>query len=157
MLLNDVSSKGLVDSHLWTSCNNTTKNNLHYDFRIKCSVRLYLQLFVGEHMSYWAYLCLFAYSGVQHILCWVFVCFVFVLCTLCCQFLWIVHFGLPHWYSITFIYIRFIMVFLWRGLRSIFCMLNAIFNTILQQCESFLKAEYIRKTNTISRCTSIKN
>jgi hypothetical protein len=31
-----------------------------------------------------------AYSGVQHILCCVFVLFFFVLCTLCCQFLWIV-------------------------------------------------------------------
>jgi len=34
----------------------------------RCSVRLYLQLFVGELMSYLRYLCLFAYSGVQHIL-----------------------------------------------------------------------------------------
>jgi hypothetical protein len=36
-----------------------------------------------------------AYSGVQHILCCVFVLFFFVLCTLCCQFLWIVYFWLP--------------------------------------------------------------
>ena len=35
--------------------------------------------------------CLFAYSGFQHILCY----FFFVLCTLCCQFLWIVHLLLP--------------------------------------------------------------
>ena len=34
---------------------------------------------------------LFAYSGVQHILCCVFALLVFVLCTPCCQFLWIVH------------------------------------------------------------------
>jgi len=34
----------------------------------RCSVRLYLQLFVGGR-----YLCLFTYSGVQHILCCVFV------------------------------------------------------------------------------------
>ena len=34
-------------------------------------------------------------SGVQHILCCVFVLFVFVLCIQCCQFLWIVHFWLP--------------------------------------------------------------
>ena len=27
---------------------------------------------------------------------------VFVLCTLCCQFLWIVHIWLPLWYSLTF-------------------------------------------------------
>ena len=38
-------------------------------------------------MFYLRYLCLFAYIGVQHILCRVFVLFVFVLCTLCCQFL----------------------------------------------------------------------
>ena len=51
---------------------------------------LYLQLFVGGFMSYLRYLCLFTYSGVQHILCCVFVLFVFVLCALCCQLLWIV-------------------------------------------------------------------
>ena len=33
----------------------------------------------------------FACGGVQHICC-VFVLFLFVLCTLCCQFPWIVHF-----------------------------------------------------------------
>ena len=33
-------------------------------------------------MSYLHYLCLFTYSGVQYILCCVFVLFVFVLCTL---------------------------------------------------------------------------
>ena len=38
------------------------------------------------------YLCLFTFSGVQHILCCVFDMFVSVLCTLCCQFLWTVHF-----------------------------------------------------------------
>jgi len=43
-------------------------------------------------MSYLRYLCLFAYSGVQHILCCVFVLLFFIWCTLCCQFLWIVHF-----------------------------------------------------------------
>ena len=57
-----------------------------------CTVRLYLQLFVEGYMSCLLYLCLFAYSGVQHILCCVFVLFFFVLCTLCCQFLRIIHF-----------------------------------------------------------------
>jgi len=38
---------------------------------------------------------LFAYSGVQHTFCCVFVLFIFILCTLCYQFLWIVHFWLP--------------------------------------------------------------
>jgi len=70
--------------------------DVRYDFRIKrCSVRLYLQLFVGGLMSYLCYLCLFAYSGVQHILCCAVVLFVFVLCALCFQFLRIVHFWLP--------------------------------------------------------------
>ena len=34
-----------------------------------CSVRLYIQLFVGGLLSYLRYLCLFAHSGVQYILC----------------------------------------------------------------------------------------
>ena len=38
----------------------------------RCSFRLNLQLFVGERMSYLRYLCLFALSGVQQILCFVF-------------------------------------------------------------------------------------
>jgi hypothetical protein len=38
---------------------------------------------------------LFTYNGVQHILCWVFFCFFFVLYTICCQFLCIVHFWMP--------------------------------------------------------------
>jgi hypothetical protein len=68
-------------------------------------------------MSYIRYLCLFVYSGVQRILCCVFVVVVclrivsclmwcpthialyfliclsshYILCTQCCQFLWIVH------------------------------------------------------------------
>ena len=43
-------------------------------------------------MSYLLYWCLFAHSGVQHILCCVFISFVLVLCILCWQFLWIVLF-----------------------------------------------------------------
>jgi hypothetical protein len=77
----------------------------------RCSVRHYIQLIVGGLMSYFIqYLCWFVYSGVQHILCCVFFCFVClrlvscawwcyvlcflfcwslscVLCTQCCQFL----------------------------------------------------------------------
>ena len=41
---------------------------------LRFSVRLYLQLFVGGLMSYLCYLCLVAHSGVQHILCCVFLC-----------------------------------------------------------------------------------
>jgi hypothetical protein len=44
--------------------------------RKRCSVRLYLRLFVGGRMSSLRYFCLFAYSGVQHIYCIVFLfCF----------------------------------------------------------------------------------
>jgi hypothetical protein len=55
---------------------------------------------VGGFMSYLYYLCLFAFSSAQHILCFVFALIFVVLCTLCCQFLWIVHF----W----FVYLTFI-------------------------------------------------
>ena len=54
-------------------------------------------------MSNLRYLCLFAYSGVQHILCCVFVLIFFVLCTLCCQIL-CTPFSLLLRYSLTFIY-----------------------------------------------------
>ena len=43
----------------------------------RCSFLLCLQLFVGGLMSYLCYFCLFAYSGVQHIVCCVFVLFCF--------------------------------------------------------------------------------
>ena len=54
-------------------------------------------------MSYLRCLCLFAHSGDQHILFCVFIWFFVALCTLCCQFLCIVHFLLPLRYSLTFI------------------------------------------------------
>jgi len=69
----------------------------------RCSVRLYLQLFVVALISYLRYLCLLTCSGVQHILCCVFVLFFFVLCALCCQFLSIVHFWSSLLYPLTFI------------------------------------------------------
>ena len=48
----------------WFPC-----SDARFDFCIKrCLVRLYLQLFVGELMSSLRYLCLFAHSGVEHIL-----------------------------------------------------------------------------------------
>ena len=65
-----------------------------------------LHLFVGGLMSYLRYLCLFSYSGIQHILyCIVlFALLVFVLCAQCCQFLWIVHSWLSLLFSLTFIF-----------------------------------------------------
>jgi hypothetical protein len=64
-------------------------------------------------MPYLHYLCLVAYSSVQHILCCGFVLFFFVLC---CQFLWIVHFDWPfgflyRLFTINFIYCRRFAVF----------------------------------------------
>jgi hypothetical protein len=68
----------------WATC-----CDVHYTFCIKiCFVRRCLQLFVGGRMSYLRYLYLFAYSGVQHILCCVFL-------RLCYQLLWIVLFLFP--------------------------------------------------------------
>ena len=71
---------------------------VRYDF---CITTMFVSSLppVGGLMSYLRYLCLFAYSSVQHILCCVL--FVFVLCS---QFLWIVHFWLPLRFSLMFIY-----------------------------------------------------
>ena len=56
-------------------------------------------------MSYLRYVCLFAYSGIQHILlCCGFVLFVIVLCAQCCQRLWMVHSSLLLRFSLTFMY-----------------------------------------------------
>ena len=64
-----------------------------------CSVCIYLELFIGWFTSCLHYLCLLTNSGAQYILCCVFDLVFFVLCTICCQFLWIVNFLLPHWCS----------------------------------------------------------
>jgi hypothetical protein len=52
----------------------------------RCSVHLYLQLFVGGLMPYLRYLSLLEYSGIKHILCCVFALFFSVLCILKCLF-----------------------------------------------------------------------
>jgi hypothetical protein len=70
------------------------KNDVRFVFTSSCL----------QCMSYLRYLCLFAYSGVQHILCCVFILFFFILWTLSCQFLWIVQFRLPLRYSLAFIF-----------------------------------------------------
>ena len=67
----------------------------------RCPVRLYLQLFVGRRMSVLHCLRLLANSGVQRILCCIYILFFFVLCNLCCQFFWIVLFWLPLRYSLS--------------------------------------------------------
>ena len=83
---------------------------LRFPHKKRYSVRLYLQLLVGELMSYLCYLCLFGSSlppvvcrrvhvlftlfvfayalwCLTYIFCCVFVLFFLVLCDLCCQFL----------------------------------------------------------------------
>ena len=75
-----------------------------YDFHIKTMFVSSLPPVVCRRAHVLFTLCLFACSGVQHILCCVFVLFFFVLCALCCQFLWIVHIFLLFRYSLTFIF-----------------------------------------------------
>ena len=69
----------------------------------RCSVRLYLQLFVQGHVL----LRLFMFVCVQwwptHMLCCGFALVFLVLCTLCGQFLWIVHYWLPLRYYLTLV------------------------------------------------------
>ena len=79
---------------------------------IRCSVRLYLQLFVGRIISYLLYLCLFSHSGVQH-MSWIVVLLCFssscVLCIQYCQFLLFGHLNVLHLYSLTsIVYLYFV-------------------------------------------------
>jgi hypothetical protein len=65
--------------------------DVHYEFRKKKKTMFISSLppvLCRRALSYLHYLCLFAYSGFQHILSCVF----HPLCTLFYQFLWIVHF-----------------------------------------------------------------
>jgi hypothetical protein len=57
-------------------------SQLHY--RVIGTEDAIARLFVAGLVSYSRYLCLYAHSGVQHIMCCVFVLFVFVLCALYC-------------------------------------------------------------------------
>ena len=67
--------------------------DVRYDFGIKTMFgSSLLPVVCRGFMFYLRYLCLIAHSGVQHILCCAFCLCFFVLCTLCCQFLWIVRF-----------------------------------------------------------------
>jgi len=76
-----------------------------------CDVRYYFRIKTIFGSSFPPVVCrgahvLFTNSGVQHIMRCVFVLFFFVLCTLCCQFPWIVHFWLLLRYSLTLSLIR---------------------------------------------------
>jgi hypothetical protein len=60
-----------------------------YDFRINLMFDWSLPKVACIVMSYLRYLCLFAHSGIHHILCCVFALFVCVLRAPWCRFLWI--------------------------------------------------------------------
>jgi hypothetical protein len=97
---------GVRVSHLFSFLHCLTMYLYVLSFVLWCSLQcphsndvwfiLNRQLFVGVVMPYLRYLCLLAHSCVLHILSCVFVLFCFFLCTLCCQFLWIVYFKSKH-------------------------------------------------------------
>ena len=72
----------------------------------------------NSNKTYISNVCLFVYCGVQHILCCDFALFFFVLCTLCCQFLWIVLFWLS--FGIIIFHVNFLSS---HWLRSV-CQFN---------------------------------
>ena len=76
--------------------------DVRYDFGIKTMFgSSFPQVVCRRVHVLFTYLCLFTCSNNHHILCSVL--FVFVFCTLCCQFLWIVYLWSPIRYSLTFI------------------------------------------------------
>ena len=87
-------------STFWVPC-----CDVRYDFRIQSMFGSSLPPVVCMRAHKTCFLCLFAYSGIQDILC-----------TQCCQFLWIVYFWLPLRYSVTFIYIPYLIM--WMSLNS---------------------------------------
>jgi hypothetical protein len=99
---------------------------------------LYLKFCVRGLMSYLRYLCLFAHSGVQCILCCVFVLFVFVLCTLCRQFLGIVYFWLPLRYSLTFVCLCLVYPMSPVSLDCLFLIAPSVFSNICLSSSSVL-------------------
>jgi hypothetical protein len=77
-------------STFWVQC-----CDVRYDDRIKTMFGSSLPAVVCRRARVLFTLFVFVYSGIQHILCCVFGLFVLVLCTLCCQYLWIVYFDCP--------------------------------------------------------------
>ena len=71
------------------------RGDVCYDFCIKTMFGSSLPPVVCRRAHVLFKLFVFAWnSGDQHMLCCVFALFFFILCTQCCQFLWIVHFCL---------------------------------------------------------------
>jgi hypothetical protein len=74
-------------------------------------------------MSYLSYFWVFARIVVSSTYCILFfVLFFFVVCALCCQFLWIYIFGLPLRYSLSFI----LDIYLNFDINGLFSLLNPI-------------------------------
>ena len=63
---------------------------------------LYVLVCRSAHALFTLFVCAL-WCPTHIVFCFCFVLFFFVLCTLCCQFLWIFHFWLPLRYSLTFI------------------------------------------------------
>jgi hypothetical protein len=82
------------------SATTTTTTTNRFVFTSSC-------LYEGWCLIYAICVCLLILVSNTH--CVVFYWFFFVLCTQCCQYLWIVHFWLPLWYSLTFIYCKMYM------------------------------------------------
>ena len=79
--------------------------DVRHNFRINTMlVSFLLPVSVEGVMSYLRYMCLFVHSGVQRMLCCVFVLFFVVFCAKCWQFVWIVQIGLPLRFSLKLIY-----------------------------------------------------
>ena len=123
--------------------------------------------YITRLMSYLRYLCLFASSGVQHILCYVFLfCFV-------CLFFWgfffsclssscvpyVVHFWLPLPYSLTFILQKYSLESsffnvnddMWTFVLFVHVRCNSVtasgFNIILISCRKMLTTKRFCKNN----------
>jgi len=76
----------IVSSMLWCPLRFPHGSDVRFVFASSCFWGLVFCL---------RYLYLFACSGVRHVLCCVFALFFFILCTLCCPFLWNIHLWLP--------------------------------------------------------------
>ena len=103
-------------------------NDKHYTIKLYrvhlAMIVIWIRNFSGDRnwmhmfMFYLRYLCFFACSGVQHILCFVFVLFVIVLCTLDYQFRCLFYFVLPILYSIVCTYLDFSIYYLCFQFKS---------------------------------------
>ena len=96
--------------------------DVRYDFRIQTMFGSSLPPVVCMRAQVLLmFLCLFVYSGIQNILC-----------TQCCQFLWIVYFLLSLRYSLTFIYLVYPMLPV--SLDCLFLIAPSVFSNVYLSC-----------------------